>query len=86
MELKTEPFILGKQEAVGKSRHQKRWSVKRFIASISLPELNASSLHCLNFSAEINILSLPKFVSIALMLSKKLPQRSDEAMIYIDNF
>ncbi len=26
-----------------------RWSVKRFIASISLPELNASSLHCLNF-------------------------------------
>ncbi len=25
------------------------WSVKRFIASISLPALNASSLHCFNF-------------------------------------
>jgi hypothetical protein len=34
---------------VSKAGRQKRWSVKRFIASISLPALNASSLHCFNF-------------------------------------
>jgi hypothetical protein len=36
-------------------------SVKRFIASISLPALNASKLHCLNFFAVINFSSLHRF-------------------------
>ncbi len=41
-----------------------RWSVKRFIASISLPALNASSLHCFNFFSIINVLPLYRFPNL----------------------
>ncbi len=42
-----------------------RWSIKRFIASLLLPELNPSSLHCFNF---LPYLTFHRFIASRICL------------------